>query len=389
MKRPFWIAGLAAAWVAVGSLGGLGSVLAAEVPHDAPKVSARAVELLDGSNGHVVYSKNASQELPMASVTKLMTLYLAVRAVEHKKVSLQSLVPVSDEAYRTEGSQIWLEPGERLTVDQMLKGIAIGSANDAAYALGEYLAGSPEAFVEEMNRTARSLGMTSTHFVNPHGLPAKGHYTTAHDLGILAAKAVRQPLLLHFTSMREDRSIRNGKGGHLWLINHNRMLGQYAGMDGLKTGFTTAAGFCMVATARRGDTRMIAVVLGAPSSKARFHDASSLMTWGFQHFQSVRVARRDQVMGRVAVRRGESRAVNAVVTHDHTITVEPGHAEISTRTNLPSQVMAPVQSGQPLGRLEIWRDHTMLATFPLVADHTVAAEGWMKHAWRLWWTMAG
>ena len=325
----------------------------------------------------------------MASVTKLMTIYLAIKAVQEKKIALGELVPVSEEAYRTNGSQIWLEPGERLTVDHLLRGIAIGSANDAAYALGEYIAGSEEAFVADMNRTARQMGMTSTHFSNPHGLHAQDHYTSAHDLGLLALQAVKQPLLLHYTSMREDRSVRNGKGGTLWLINHNRLLGQYPGMDGLKTGFTSQAGFCMVATAQRLHTRMIAVVLGAPNSKARFQDAASLMTWGFQNYQSVKLAGRGDKVQDVKVRRGTMKQVAAVFAQDQYLTISPRSGPVKRAVHVKTDVEAPVKQGQVLGEMIVTQNGAVAARVPIVAARTVGRTTWLGGAFRLFWKIAG
>lgn len=360
------------------------------VSSPAPNVSAKAAELVDAQSGKVLYEKNPNKELPMASVTKLMTLYLAVRAIERHKIGLHNLVPVSDEAYHVGGSQIWLEPGERLTVEQMMKGVAIGSANDAAYALGEYLAGSPEGFVEQMNRTARHLGMMHTQFQNAHGLSADGHYTTVHDLGLLAQKAVKMPLLLHYTSMWQDRTIRNGKGGTLWLINHNRLLRQYAGADGLKTGYTSQAGFCIVATAKQDRARMIAVVLGSPSSKARFQSAANLMTWGFQNFRSIRLARAGQVLARIPVIRGSQPAVEAVVKRSHIVTVGVEDADqVRITRTLPDRIPAPVNKGQSIGTLTARTGSKVLATVPIVAGATVRAVGWPETVWRYFWKLAG
>lgn len=364
-----------------------GSVQAAQV--SAPPVSAKSAELLDGQSGRVLFEKNAYEKVPIASVTKLMTLYLAVKAVNQHKLGLNELVPVSEEAYHVNGSQIWLEPGERLSVDHLLKAIAIGSANDAAYALGEYIAGSPDAFVEDMNRTARALGMTSTHFANPHGLHDPNHYSSAHDLGVLAERAVRLPLLLHYTSMWEDRSVRNGKGGTLWMINHNRLLKKYPGMDGLKTGFTSQAGFCIVATAKRVHTRLVAVVLGAPTSKARDQDAASLLTWGFQSYQTVPVAARGRRAGVVTVRRGAQRTVKAVYEKSLFLTMERGQGKIKSEIQLPKEIEAPVRRGQVLGHIVARRDGSEVGRVPIVAEQSVLRVGWMGGVFKYLWKIAG
>lgn len=354
-----------------------------------PVVSAKAVELVDGSSGRVLFEKHAQQRLPIASVTKLMTLYIAIKAIQHHELSRQELVPVSEEAYHVNGSQIWLAPGERLTVDHLLKAIAIGSANDAAYALGEYIGGSADAFVEDMNETARELGMSSTHFANPHGLSDRNHYSTAHDLGLLATQAVRLPLLLHYTGMRQDRSVRNGKGGTLWLINHNRLLGQFPGMDGLKTGYTSQAGYCIVATAKRLNTRLIAVVLGAPTSKARFQDAATLLTWGFQHYHTVTLAVKGTAAGEVHVRRGGARRVRAVYARNAYLTVARDQQPVERLIHLPASLQAPIMKGQVLGYLVARMDNREVARVPLVAQFAVARVGWWHSAWSYWWKIAG
>ncbi len=373
-------------WALLGPLG-LGTAQASVGP--VPPISARSVELVDGQSGHVLYEKNAHQRVPIASVTKLMTLYLAVKAINQHKIGLQELVPVSEEAYHVNGSQIWLEPGERLTVDHLLRAIAIGSANDAAYALGEYIAGSEEAFVQDMNLTARSLGMTHTHFMNPHGLNHPQHYSSAHDLGLLAERAVRMPLLLHYTRIWQDRSVRNGKGGTLWMINHNRLLRRYPGMDGLKTGYTSQAGFCIVATATRQHTRLIAVVLGAPTSKARFEAASSLLTWGFQYYHTVPVATRGSQVGTVRVRRGDARLVPAVYARDYFVTLERSRGPIKTSVTLLPEVEAPVRTGQVLGQVVATQGGRQIGRVPIVAQRGVRRMGWFAGAMKYLWKIAG
>ncbi|MCL6561650.1 MAG: D-alanyl-D-alanine carboxypeptidase [Firmicutes bacterium] len=337
-----------------------------------PAVTAKAA-LLESADGRILFTHNAHARVPIASVTKLMTLYLAVRAIERGRVQLSDRVPVSEEAYRVSGSQIWLEPGERLTVDELLKAIAVGSANDAAYALGEYLSGSESAFVAAMNRTAERLGMRNTHFQNPHGLHHPQHYASAWDLGILARHAVHHPLLLHYTAMWQDRSLRNGKGGKLWLINQNRLLRTYPGTDGLKTGYTSEAGFCLVATARRDHTRLIAVVLGEPTSQARFEDAAALLSWGFENYRTVPVVKAGAGLGQVRVERGVLSQVEAVARHPVAVTVpREGPAQVKTRVELLPKVQAPVREGQRLGTLTVEVGGKVERTVPLVARQAVA-----------------
>lgn len=348
-----------------------------------PSVQAKAAELIDAESGQVLFSLNPKRQLPMASVTKLMTLYLAFRAIDQGRVHLSERVFASEAAHDVKGSQIWLAPGEQMTVDHLLRAVAVGSANDAAYALGEFLGGSEPTFVVEMNRTARSLGMTGTHFSNPHGLSQTGHYATAEDLAKLARAAVDTPRLLSYTRMWEDRSVRDGKGGKLWLINQNRLLRQFPGADGLKTGYTTEAGYCIVATARRGSTRMIAVVLGAPSSKARFEDAASMMSWGFTHYRTLPVAKAHQNFGWVPVKRGQQSAVGAIAAEGLALTVARQSPQpFTVQAKLSRQVTAPVRRGQPLGTLTVKAGPAVVASRPLVASRSVAHSPWVSRVLR-------
>ncbi|MHB1610142.1 MAG: D-alanyl-D-alanine carboxypeptidase family protein [Sulfobacillus sp.] len=354
-----------------------------------PASVARAAELVDAATGKVLFQQNANAELPMASVTKLMTLYIAVKAVVQHKVSLSSLVPADEDAYHIGGSQIWLRPGERLTVDQMLKAIAVGSANDAAYALGAYLGGSETQFVAIMNQTARQLGMMHTHFVNPHGLPARDHFTTAHDLAILGSAAVKYPLLLHYTSQWQDRTIRNGKGGSLWLINQNRLLRTYIGADGLKTGYTHAAGFCMVATARREGTRLIAVILGAPTSKLRFADAQALMTWGFLNYRTFKLATPSNLPKTLPVAHGAISSVMVALKRPVMMTVPTadwGH--VSWRIETVPRLIAPVALQQEVGSVTVVVPNQPPLRIPIVATQSVRRVGFGELVWNYFWYIA-
>ncbi len=355
-----------------------------------PVTNAKAVALLDATTGQELYARHASLALPMASVTKLMTLYIAIEAINHHKIRLDELVPADEAAYHIAGSQIWLRPGERLSVDQMLRAIAIGSANDAAYALGTFLSGSEPQFVSVMNHTAQQLGMTHTHFVNPHGLPALDHYTTAHDLAVLGKAAVHLPLLLHYTKQWQDRTIRNGKGGKLWLINQNRLLRTYAGADGLKTGYTQQAGFCMVATAQRMGTRLVAVVLGAPTSRDRFQDAATLLTWGFQHFRTVQVIPAGAIPRSILVIQGIPSQVPLKTRGSRYFTLPiTDQKKFSFQVHLPTRMMAPVHRGQVVGYIAVTRGSTEVSRVQLVASREVRKLSLGELTWEYFWKVIG
>lgn len=318
-----------------------------------PAVGAPSAALVDVSNDRVLFARGGEIVRPPASMAKIMTLVLAVRALQSGRARPGDLVAVSDEAYHTGGAQIWLEPGEVLAFGQLLTAVAVGSANDAAVAIAEHLSGSVPAFVDEMNAFARRIGMRHTHFVNPNGLDAPGQATetTALDMARLGAYAARMPALVRLTSTREDRSLRDGKGGHLWLVNTNKLLGRVAGVDGLKTGFTSAAGFCLTATAERSGLRLVAVVMGAPNSKARFADAASLLNWGFAHYRAVYLVHRGERVASIPVRGGDAREVALAAARDLTFTVASGTpAPRPARSlRLPDAVNAPVRAGQALG----------------------------------------
>lgn len=361
---------------------------AAPAPAGPPPIQAAAAIVVDASTGTTLWSRNADAPRPMASVTKLMTLLLAVQAIRLGRVHWHDRVPVSLAAYRTGGSQIWLEPGERLTLRQMLTALAVGSANDAAVAVAEFLSGSTANFVVEMNREAARLGMRGTHFANPHGLPDLAHYSTARDLALLGLAAVRHPALLRLTAQREDRTLRNGRGGTLWLINQNRMLRTFPGTDGLKTGYTRAAGFCLVVTALRGHTRLLAVILGAPTSRQRFVDATALLNWGFSNFRTRLAVSADKILGRVAVRRGRSAWVSAVALHPLYLTVRRDvSTPLTTEIALRPVVAAPVRRGQVLGWVTVAMNGKPVGRVPLIARSGIAAVSWPDLAWRYFWRL--
>ena len=242
-----------------------------------------AAILIDEDSGTVLYEKNADDRRPIASITKVMTLLLTFEALEAGRVRLDDAVPVSEHAYHMGGSQIWLEPGEQMTLNEMLKAICISSANDAAVAVAEYIGGSETAFAEQMNARAAELGMTNTHFVNACGLDAEGHLSSARDVALMSRE-----ILLHHSEVRDYCSVWMDtlRGGATQLVNTNKLLKSYTGITGLKTGTTGKAGVCISASAERDGLRLIAVVLGAASGKERFQAATTLLDYGFSHFES-------------------------------------------------------------------------------------------------------
>jgi D-alanyl-D-alanine carboxypeptidase (penicillin-binding protein 5/6) len=386
-----WTAGrcaAAGACLAASLAWGGATARAAEAPAP-PAVAAPSAVLVDAASGRVLFQRGGDVVRPPASMTKIMTLVLAVQALRSGRVRWGDLVAASDEAYRTGGSQIWLEPGEVLPFGQLLTAVAVGSANDAAVAIAEHLAGSEPAFVAEMNAMAARLGMRATRFVNASGLdgPGQATRTTALDMARLGAYAAGMPELVRLTSRREDRSLRDGRGGHLWLVNTNRLLGQVPGVDGLKTGYTAAAGFCLTATARRDGLRLVAVVMGAPTSRARFETAASLLNWGFAHYRAVYAARAGTPLARVPVRGGRAAWVAVGPEHDVAFALPRGEsARWERRLRLVAGVEAPVRAGQPLGSLTV-RTPDGMRRVPVVALAAVPrATAWdVVRRLTAWW----
>ena len=265
-----------------------------------------AAILIDEDSGTVLYEKNADDRRPIASITKVMTLLLTFEALEAGRVRLDDAVPVSEHAYHMGGSQIWLEPGEQMTLKEMLKAICISSANDAAVAVAEYIGGSEAAFAEQMNARAAELGMTSTHFVNACGLDAEGHLSSARDVALMSRE-----ILLHHSEVRDYCSVWMDtlRGGATQLVNTNKLLKSYTGITGLKTGTTGKAGVCISASAERDGLRLIAVVLGAASGKERFQAATTLLDYGFSHFESAEAELPADAPQTLPVKRGVTDAV--------------------------------------------------------------------------------
>ena len=362
----------------------LGAALAFGLPAPAwaapspPTTTSPSAVLVEASTGQVLFAKNPDEVRAPASMTKVMTLHLALQAIRQHKAQRGDPVSVSARAYHTSGSQIWLEPGETLPLGQLLRAVAIGSANDACVAIGEHLAGSEDAFVAQMNREAKRLGMTRTHYVNSHGLDVAGHVTSALDMTRLARAAINDPGLLALTSQRQDRTIRDGKGGRLWLVNTNRLLGPVPGVDGLKTGYTSHAGYCLAATAKREGLRLIAVVMGAPSSRTRFGDARSLLAYGFSNYRAVLLAKGGQSVGRVSVLHGTRGSVSATVQHDvSAVQARLGSPSVELRALLRHAVAAPVRRGQVIGRAEIVLGGKRVTEVPLVARDAVGRQTFM------------
>ena len=332
-----------------------------------PLSSASAL-LMEKETGTVLLQQNAHQKLEPASVTKVMTLLLVMEAVDSGRLSLDESVPVSAHAAGMGGSQVYLKEGERLSVSDLIKCVAVVSGNDCAVALAERLSGSESAFVEQMNQKAQALGMEDTHFVNCTGLPAPGHLTSAYDIALMSRQLLlHHPDIRQYTTIWTD-SIRNGAFG---LTNTNRLIRFYDGATGLKTGFTASAQYCMSAAAQRNGMELIAVVMKAPTTAQRFQDASCLLDYGFANY-ALLTPQPEGPLAPIDVLLGQSKTVQPQLQRECRLLVEKAQADqITTRVDLARDVQAPVDPGQTLGEFQVYVGEQLRDTVPIVAAQGV------------------
>ena len=318
-------------------------------PQPELELPCRAACLIDQQTGTVLYQKNADQQMPIASITKVMTLLLTFEAVHDGRLTMDTPVPVSEHAYHMGGSQIWLEPGEQFTLDEMVKAICVSSANDAAVAVAELVGGSEPAFVQQMNARAAELGMANTTFHNACGLDTEGHLSTAHDVAIMSREILNTcPEVLHYTGIWADTL----RGGATQLVNTNKLLRRYNGITGLKTGTTSGAGVCISASATRDGLDLIAVVLGSPSSTDRFTAATNLLDYGFAAYSAVPLpAMEDRpLLIKVKGSAEESVPLDYSALPKTLLMPKTNAAAITAQLALPEALEAPVQLGQAVAR---------------------------------------
>ncbi|MBE6011292.1 D-alanyl-D-alanine carboxypeptidase family protein [Anaeropeptidivorans aminofermentans] len=318
-------------------------------------VKAKSAVLMEPSTGKIVYEFNPDEKLPPASVTKVMTLLLVYEALEQGKIGLDEIVTISEYAAGMGGSQVYLEPGEQQTVRDLIKCIAIPSANDAAVAMAEYVAGSEEAFVMSMNKRAEELGMQSTHFVNACGLDAEGHLTSAKDIAIMSKELINKyPEVLELTSIWMDSIVHKTARGEseFGLTNTNKLLKAYSGANGLKTGSTGKAGYCVSATAKRDDMMLIAVIMGSDSGPIRFNEARKLLDYGFANYTLSVGDPAGTDKGQIKVNKGELDSVKIVVKDQVNVLMDKGnHIELESQIDVLDSINAPVTAGTKVGEI--------------------------------------
>lgn len=342
-----------------------------------PDIKSSSAILMDAGTGKVLYEKNPHEKMEQASITKIMTLLLALEAVDAGKVNLNDKVKVSERAWKTGGSQVFLGAGEEQSLETLLKCIAVASANDASVAVAEYIGGSVDGFVKMMNEKAKELGMKNTNFVNPHGLSDPNHYSTAYDIALMSKELVKHKKIFSWSTIWMDELEHTDKEREpTMLANTNKLIGKYEGLDGLKTGFHSKAGFCFAGTAKRGNLRLISVVLNAENSKQRFEDTIKLLDYGFGNFDSIQIAEKGSVQKTVFVEKGSKNEVNIVAADDLSYLIEKGKAEsIKTKLNVPEKLIAPLNKGQKVGQLVAEHNGKIIGKVDLVVSENISKIG--------------
>lgn len=348
-----------------------------------PPVAASSWLLIDLTARQTLAEHNAGERREPASLTKLMTAYLAFSALKQKQITLEQSVKVSERAWKAEGSRMFIEPNRPVTVDELLRGMIVQSGNDASVAIAEAVAGSEEAFAQAMTREAQRLGMKNTNFVNATGLSHPQHYSTAADLAILAAAIIRD-----FPDYYPLYSIKEYKYNNIMQPNRNRLLWTDQYVDGMKTGFTDAAGYCLIASARRGPRRLLSVVMGAASASARAIESQKLLNFGFQFYDTPRLYEKNQMVTTLPVWKGTSNTLKAGFTDDLYMSLPKGVGpKLKVAMEARQPLTAPIALGQTVGVLRLTLDGNAVAEFPLQALEEVPQAGILGRAWdsiRLW-----
>lgn len=334
--------------------------------------NASSAILMEADSGKILYEKNANERKPPASITKIMTLLLIMEAIERGELKLTDKVRASDRAASMGGSQIFLQPGEEMTVEDMIKGIAMASGNDASVAMAEHISGTEEAFVAKMNERARELGMKNTNFVNSNGLPSPNHYSSALDIAIMSRELLKHELITKYTGAYQDY-LRKDSDNPFWLVNTNRLVRFYEGVDGLKTGYTSEAKYCLSATAKRNNMRLIAVVLGEPDVKTRNSEVAAMFNYAFNHYQVFPLYKKGDVVQSLAVDKGKYPRVNAVTSQPVSLLMRKGEKpeQYQQEVVLAPAVQAPLKKGQVIGHIFIKKDGQEVTRIDLIPEKDV------------------
>lgn len=343
-----------------------------------PSLAVKAYLLKDFNSGHVIATQNANMRVEPASLTKIMTAYLTFKAVKNGHLQLTQTLPVSEIAWKVEGSKMFIEPNKPVTVDELLHGMIIVSGNDASIALAEGIASTEELFASMMNKEAQRLGMKNTHYMNATGLPDPQHYTTAEDLAILATALIRD----FPEDYKRLYSVKEYTYNNIKQPNRNRLLWLDPNVDGMKTGHTESAGYCLISSAKRGNTRRISVVLGAPNDAARATESQKLLNYGFQFFDSTLVYKQSQNINQLRVWKGSENQLASTVANDLYLTLPKGeYANVKAVISSTQPLVAPIKKGQMIGSVKFMLNGKIIDQRPLVAAKSVDTAGILGRAW--------
>lgn len=343
---------------------------------DELNLECQSAILIEQNSGQILYEKNCHEQLRPASVTKLMTLLIIFEGLESGQITLQDKVPCSQNAASMGGSQIWLDTREELTVDEMLKAMCVVSANDCTVAMAEYMAGSESAFVDKMNERAKQLGMNDTTFKNCHGIDEDGHVTSSYDIALMSRELLtKHPDITNYTTIYMD-TLRNGQSQ---LVNTNKLVRNYKGATGLKTGSTSLALFNLSASATRDDLSLIAVIMKAPTSAKRFSEAQRVLDYGFKNYEFKQFGKNGDVIGNVTVEKGIEKEVNAMLNGNCGVLLKKdSENNVVQNVNLPKKISAPVEKGQKIGQVTYTLDGKLLQTVDIISDKEVKKESLMN-----------
>lgn len=342
-------------------------------------VSSKSAILIDVGSGQILYEKNAHDKLPPASVTKVMTMLLICEALDSGKITLDDSVQISDNAASMGGSQIFLEAGEVQKVDTLLKGIAVASANDGCVAMAEYIGGSVESFVDMMNAKAKELNMKDTNFVNTNGLPVDNHYTSAHDIAIMSRELLKHDVISKYLTTWMDQVVVGKKQITVGLANTNKLIKHYQGATGVKTGFTQQAKYCLSASAKRGDTHLVAVTLGAETSPERFKDATSLLNFGFANYESVKLCSKNDNIATLTLDKADEQKINLVAKEDLSVLIKKGgNKDFTRKIKVNENPTIPIKKGTNLGYVEIYQGKTLVGKVDLVNTKDIQKASYLK-----------
>lgn len=334
--------------------------------------------LIEQNSGQILYEKNAHEQLRPASVTKLMTLLIIFETLESGQITLQDKVPCSQNAASMGGSQIWLDTREELTVDEMIKAMCVVSANDCTVAMAEYIAGSEEAFVDMMNEKAKQLGMNDTCFKNCHGIDEDGHVTSSYDIALMSRELlINHPDITNYTTIYMD-TLRNGQSQ---LVNTNKLIRNYKGATGLKTGSTSLAMFNLSASATRDDLSLIAVIMKAPTSAIRFEEAQKVLDYGFKYYEFKQFGKSGEVVGNIIVEKGVEKSINAVLYGNCGVLLKKGtENNVVQNVQMEQKLTAPVEKGQKIGTVTFTLDGNLIQSIDIISESEVKKETLMNVA---------